>query len=212
MSSKLNVNAFEVGVLGTNCYIVGGEKECFVVDPGANSSRIIEELEKLGLPVKYILLTHGHFDHIIACSKVRHHSSAALCLHPLDEGLLSDKMTLFKPYVKEPYERPPVDIFLEDGMELEFDGDKKIKVMHTPGHTPGCCVFLIEDLMFSGDTLFRGSVGRCDLEGGDYEVLGTSLKKLNELTDDYRVLPGHGPATTLASEKANNMYIKRAVQ
>jgi len=211
MSSELKVNAFEVGVLGTNCYIVCGEKECFVVDPGANSSGIIARLEEAGLPVKYILLTHGHFDHIIACPKVRDHSGAKLCLHPEDENLLSDKMTMFKPYVKEPYERPPVDLFLEDGMELPFDGGKTIKVIHTPGHTPGCCVFIIDDLMFSGDTLFKGSVGRCDLEGGNYEVLGSSLKKLCELTEDYKVLPGHGPASTFAFEKANNMYIKRVL-
>lgn len=180
-----------------------------VVDPSLPEESLIEKLN--GKDVKYILLTHGHFDHICGAKLVKEKTGAKVVIHKDDEGLLSDgDKNLFNESCKG-YVLPVVeaDIAAEDGTELEF-GNSKITVMHTPGHTLGGVCYLLkeEKIMFSGDTLFKLCAGRTDFYGGNGRQELRSLAKIGELEGDYKVYPGHEEDTTLDFERENNRYMR----
>lgn len=198
------VKQLPVGPIQANCYIVGCEetKEGVVIDPGDEAERILAQVEELGLTVKYILNTHAHFDHIMANGPVKEKTGAPLALHPLDLPLLrrdggADFFGLEAPTSPEP------DIELAEGDVISFGGHT-FEVLFTPGHTPGHVSFYErqEAIIFDGDVLFAGGIGRTDLPGGDQQTLFTSIReKLLTLPDDTTVCSGHGPLTTIGRER-----------
>ncbi len=202
-----------VGVVGTNCYIVYDEstKNAAVVDPGDNAKSILKAVSDEKLTLKYILLTHAHFDHILAAHDVIKETGAKYVVPEKDAWLLKrDNMGIFRSAAKGYIEDSP-DILANEGTEICFGG-LTAHYMSTPGHTPGSCVIKINDTLFTGDTLFNGSCGRCDLEGGSYSEMLSSLKRLYELEGDYKVLPGHEGVSTLDHERRFNPYMKEAIE
>lgn len=189
----------------TNTYIVTHEEtgETAVVDPSLPEEILVQKLE--GKNVKYILLTHGHFDHIGGVNLVKEKTGAKVVIHKEDEEMLCDKNKNYGTADTPIY----ADILVEDGSELTF-GNTQITVLHTPGHTKGgvCYIFPDDRVMFSGDTLFRLTAGRTDLYGGDARTELMSLSKIAELDGDYQVYPGHDRATTLDFEREYNRYMR----
>jgi len=181
-----------VGPYQANCYILGCKetKEGVVIDPGDEVLRIVKEISENALKILYILITHGHIDHIGGVSELQQITKAPLYIHNLDvPGLHS---------------RP--DGYLYDGQELHF-GTYRISVIHTPGHSPGGVSFHSPGAIFTGDTLFAGSIGRTDFPGGDYnKLIDGVVTKIFPLGDDVRVYPGHGPATTVGRERLTNPF------
>ncbi|MCI8855253.1 MAG: MBL fold metallo-hydrolase [Clostridiaceae bacterium] len=201
-----------VGVVQTNCYVFYDENtmEGAVIDPGDNAAAILREIDRAGAKITYILLTHGHFDHILAVHEIAEKTGAKLVIHKEDEWLLSyDEMGEFRPYARH-YVPTPVDILAEEGTTIQVGG-LTAEYLHTPGHTPGSCCIKVEDVLFTGDTMFRHECGRCDLKGGDFSLMLQSLKRLHDLPGDYRVLPGHDSITTLSEERARNPYVRQAL-
>ena len=199
-----------------NCWLVYDEKsnEAAIVDSCAFDEKIStkKEIEALGCNVKYVLLTHGHFDHLLGTYGVQQTYGASVAVHRADVPMLSDAgLNLARVNGAENVFNPVTpDIIVEDGDSL-FLGENEIKVIHTPGHTKGSVCYIIENekVMFSGDTLFCRTVGRTDFPGGSTEELKESLKKLVALDGDYRVLPGHNRETNLDSERTRNIFIRR---
>ena len=198
-----------VGPLSVNCSILADERtgKAVIVDPGADAERIIEvakEFEVIG-----ILNTHGHIDHVGQVGRIKEFFKVPFYLHPEDVYLIEDEIWPgFGSYIRA-VPCPPPDEHLEDGMSIKV-GDLKIRVIHTPGHTPGLCCFYIEEegVLIAGDLLFKGSVGRWDLPGGDPEKLKKSLERIfSELPDDTVVVCGHYEETTIGYERKFNPYL-----
>lgn len=193
----------EVGLIETNCYIYCDDTTCegIIIDPGGDSVEILDTVKSNKVKVKYIVLTHGHWDHIGAVDRVKVHTKAQIMIHNLDAKCLQDS-TESLGYMFG-INNPPVtpDILLNGGEEIKI-GDIVLKVVHTPGHTQGSICLLGNGLVFTGDTLFRGAIGRTDLPGGDYNTLVGSIKsQLFVLPDETVVYPGHGSETTIGEEK-----------
>lgn len=196
--------------MGTNCYFTVDEnsREALVIDPGGDFEKLKDAVVSKNLKIVKILLTHAHFDHILALESMRELTGAPLLIHRDDADLLCDpEKNLMLRFSGEDKTPKPAEILLSDGDAVTF-GSCSLKVMHTPGHTPGSICLISEDTIISGDTLFRESIGRYDFPGGDYSVLMSSLEKLKALDFDYRVLPGHGASTHLQYEKENNLYLQ----
>lgn len=199
-----------VGPLGVNCYILGDEtsREAIVIDPGGNARDILSALERHRLRVGAIVNTHAHFDHVLALDEVRSATGAPFMLHGDDVRLLSTakaSAAMFGMKISQPV---PPDRRLCEGDQVQVTGII-LKVLHTPGHSPGGICLLRDKELFAGDTLFQNSIGRTDLPGGDYGTLMGSIRdKLFPLPDDTVVYPGHGPATTLRDEKAWNPFLQ----
>jgi hydroxyacylglutathione hydrolase len=207
----LLIIALSVGLIETNCYVVGCEetKEGVVIDPGGHPQRILAEVERQGLTVKYVLNTHAHFDHTDANGAVVAATGAPLALHAADGPILkaSGGAALFG-LQADP--SPPPDLDLHDGDELEI-GTLRFKVLHTPGHTPGhvCFYEAAEGVLFDGDVLFYRGIGRTDLPGGSWPKLLYSIQHvLFALPDETVVYSGHGPATTIGEEKRFNPWLR----
>ncbi len=198
-----------LGALQVNCYLVYDEttKECMVIDPGAEGQKIVTEIEKRDLKVKYIVNTHGHVDHISANAYVKERLEAPLLIHEDDAAMLGDGTINMSSYLGEEVNKPLADRLLKDGDVLEL-AENKIRVLHTPGHTRGGISLVCSNICFSGDTLFLMSIGRTDLPGGSFKQLIDSIKnKLFTLDDEVVVYPGHGPQTTIGQEKADNPFV-----
>ena len=206
----MKIQIIPVGMLAANCCVVIDEdtKACAVIDPGANAPRILEYLEKNGLRAELVLLTHGHFDHILAAPEIVRRTGAKLYIHQADAHMLEQSYAGHAGYIREPYETPTIHGFLEDGMELKMAG-LTFTVMNTPGHTPGSCVFLCGEHMLAGDTLFLESCGRVYLEGGSAEDMRSSLRRLRDLPGDYTIYPGHEDITKLSHERVYNPYMPK---
>ncbi len=206
----IKVETLALGDLATNSYIVTdtASGEVAIVDPALESPLLFGKLE--GKNVKYILLTHGHFDHIMGVKALKERTGAQVVVHSLDAPmLLDDDISLFK--YQFPYTQMPTvtaDITVEDGSVLTL-GETSIRVMHTPGHTLGGACYVIDSdcIIFTGDTLFRLSAGRTDFYGGNPREELRSLSYIASLDGDYIVYPGHNEATTLQFERENNHYI-----
>ncbi len=203
MSDSFTMKRIEMGPLGENCYIIfeNATGETAVIDPGLFNAKL---REAIGDPtkVKYILLTHGHFDHVTGVPELKALTGAEIVIHSEDEaGMkreLPRSLSSAMPEIK-------ADRTVNDGDALEL-GTLSFRVLHTPGHTKGGVCYILEDVIFSGDTLFLHDIGRMDFPGGDWREMVVSLQRLADLPGDYTVYPGHGPLTTLEFERKNNRY------
>ncbi|WP_328753227.1 MBL fold metallo-hydrolase [Geomesophilobacter sediminis] len=200
-----------VGPLGVNCFILADadSKEGVVVDPGEDAGVILAKVKELGLTIKYVINTHGHFDHVGANSAVIEATGAPLLIHEMDAVLLGKASRSAANYGLRVQDSPAPAGFLTDGQKIEF-GKYTIEVRHTPGHTQGGCSLYLADqnLVITGDTLFLYSVGRTDLPGGSHATLIASIReKLLTLPDETVVWPGHGPSSTIGAERTGNPYL-----
>lgn len=208
----MEIKTVTVGRGETNCYIVFKREtgEASVIDPGAQAERILAVIRENRLQVKNIFLTHGHFDHILAVQQLKEATGARVVIHRDDADCLVDShAALYSSIMSEPFRAVPADVCLVGG-ERTAVGDVEAEFIHTPGHTPGSVCIIMDNVIFTGDTLFAGDVGRTDLPGGDRRELAMSLRVLAMLPHDYIIYPGHGSPTTLGMEKENNEYMRRA--
>ena len=204
------IKGLTVGPIQANCFIVGCEKtkEAVVIDPGDEADRILMTLAESNLSVKYIINTHGHFDHVAANKRMKEATGADLLIHALDAPLLSMLSTSASMFGLTAENSPDPDKTLEDGDIISF-GEIEMKTIHTPGHSEGGISLYADNNVFVGDTLFAGSVGRTDLPGGDFEILKASIqKKLFPLGEDVKVFPGHMGDTTIGQEMRYNPFVR----
>lgn len=209
----MQVKLMQLGMIGTNCYIFWDEesRKCAIVDPGDSGERVADFIKGQGLEPVAILLTHSHFDHILGIPGIRAAwPTLPVYCHPADVDETRKTVTLFGSTF------PAVSAFgnitpYVDGDQVEVGGIT-VEVISTPGHTPGGVTLKAGDILFTGDTLFRSSIGRTDLEGGNFGTLMQSLKKLGGLEQNYRVCPGHEGLSTLDDEKKYNGYLAQAMQ
>ncbi|MBC8585000.1 MBL fold metallo-hydrolase [Youxingia wuxianensis] len=200
-----------VGPIGTNCYIVADDNNiAVIIDPGAQAEKLMEFIKKMQLKPEYILLTHGHYDHIGGVKWLIEDYGCKLVIGEKDAEQLADReksLATMRGMTPDIYILHP-DILVKEGDVLTA-GELSFEVIDTPGHTKGGVTYRCGGLLFTGDTLFAGDIGRTDLYGGDYHTLLASVKKLAELPGDYRVLPGHGSDSTLDMERKLNPYIRK---
>ncbi len=202
-----------VGSMSVCCYIIGCEKTKIgaVIDPGGDEKLILEEVEKMGLKIEYIIATHGHPDHVCANRAIKEATNGSIIMHEVDATFFEQPETqnYFSMLGMEP--SPPTEIKVKEGDIIEI-GEEKIKVIHTPGHTPGGMCLYCEPDLITGDTLFVGGLGRTDFPGGSYNELIDSINtKLLVLPDETIVWPGHGyggTRSTIGEEKRSNPYLR----
>jgi hydroxyacylglutathione hydrolase len=212
--NELVVRGVVVGLFGTNCYIVGSRQrsEAVVLDPGDEPESILALARDLGVRITRVIATHAHLDHVLAAQALKNETGATFCLHEDDADILANVPESAQRLLSREVGAPPApDFWLRGGEDLEIAGIT-LRALHTPGHTPGSVSLYAHDasLLFSGDTLFRGTIGRTDLPGGDY---GTIIRTLNttlaSLPEETIVLPGHMQETTIGAEKATNPFFQR---
>jgi len=204
------IETLVVGPLLVNCYLAGCERtrEAVVIDPGDDADEILAAIQRYQLKLKHIINTHAHFDHLGAVQPLREATGAPFRLHPADLQLVNSYPAQAAYFGLRPGPRPEVDGYLNDGDEIVF-GDEKLRVLHTPGHTPGGVSFAGNGVVFVGDELFLDSIGRTDFPGGNYEVLIKAIRtKLFPLGDDVVVYPGHGSKTTIGRERLHNPFFE----
>jgi glyoxylase-like metal-dependent hydrolase (beta-lactamase superfamily II) len=205
----LIIKELAVGPIMANCFIVGCErtKSAVVIDPGDEANKILMALAQSKLTVKYILNTHGHFDHVGGNQKMKDATQAEILIHKADAPMLGMLSSFGASFGLNVDNSPPADRTIDEGDKITF-GDITLKVIHTPGHSPGGVSFYTDGIVFVGDTLFAGSIGRTDFPGGDFNTLISSIKnKLFPLGDEVRVYTGHGPSTTIGEEKRYNPFL-----
>ena len=210
--SQIKIEIHQVSMLSTNCYFLINKdsKECAIVDPGDNAKGLEEKIRRSGYTPVAILLTHGHFDHIMAVNKLKSVFNIPVYAFKEEEEMLKDtKERLFGMVEDESCLVVNADKLHTDGEVLDLIGTK-IKVIHTPGHSKGSCCFYLEDekILISGDTLFEGSIGRTDFEESGEEDMLISLEKLKRLDKDIAVYPGHGYPTSIGEELRSNPYLR----
>jgi len=208
----MKIETFVVGKLETNCYMVYDENtgEAACIDPGGNFDMISAFIDQNKLNVKNIFLTHGHFDHILVAARLQEKTNARVVIHREDCEMLSKSASNFYLSISdEPFRPCRADILLKGG-ERTMVSEVEAFFLHTPGHTRGSVCIIMDNAIFTGDTLFKNDCGRTDLEGGSEVEMKYSLRALYDLEDDYILYPGHGPATTLLAEKKSNTYLREA--
>ncbi|MCC8122549.1 MAG: MBL fold metallo-hydrolase [Oscillospiraceae bacterium] len=201
----MTIRTLPVGSLETNCYLLidDATKQCAVIDPGGDADFILRQIQADGVNVTAILLTHAHHDHTGAVPSLRERfPSAVVYLHPADAAMLGHAPLMPPVGNTTPY---------QEGDTLQV-GKLSIKVLDTPGHTPGGVTLATGRTLFTGDTLFYGSIGRTDFPGGDYDAIMQSVRRLGRLDGDYAVLPGHMEGSTLAQERVSNPYMLQAMR
>ncbi len=198
-----------VGGLATNCYILGDEetRQAVVIDPGGDFEIIKTHIKKLRLEVKHIILTHGHIDHIGALSQLKKATQADILIHSKDSAMLSDPGQNLSFLSGDDVIAVKADRLLQEGDIIEY-GRIKLEVLQTPGHTRGSISLVTDRMIFTGDALFCGSIGRTDFPGSSHQELIRSIKdKLLSKDDDFVVHPGHGPSSTIGEERRNNPFL-----
>lgn len=207
----LHIESLTVSLFQSNCFIVHceGGAEALVIDPGDNAPEILARLDEKGLTVAAYLLTHGHVDHVYALADMVAARPAPVALHPADAAWAFTERAAFPPYYGAPKAPPRIDRELADG-QTWTDLGLTYRIIETPGHSPGGVAFYFETekALFSGDSIFRGSIGRSDLPGADPATLAASLKKILTLPDDVTIHSGHGPATTIGHERQTNPFLR----
>ena len=202
----MQVKVLQVGPIGTNCYLLEDEKAhvAAVIDPGDEAGRILQVIKDDGVDVKYILLTHGHYDHTTAVPELHQAlPQAEIYIHKADANGAGSRLFPLAGQI-------PDLKFYDEGNALTL-GELTIQVLHTPGHSKGSVTLKVGDVLFCGDTLFAGSCGRTDLAGGSYDEIMASLKKLGQLPGDYHVCPGHDVTSTLERERRSNPFLREAM-
>ena len=201
------IKSLVVGPLEVNCFILADDNttEAMIIDPGDEPDRVMEIIKENNLKVKYIVCTHAHFDHVGAIADIKGETGAKVVIHKdeleIYEG--AKDQAAFWGYELEPLPEP--DMFVREGDKLEV-GSLKFEILHTQGHSPGGICLYGADVIFTGDTLFAGSVGRTDFYGGDMNELKKSFLRLMSLPQDTRVFAGHGPTSSIRQEKASNFF------
>ena len=208
----MKVSVLPLGEMRTNCIIISDEVTGIgaVIDPGGRGceQKIMTLCKANGVKIKYILLTHAHFDHMLSLEALRRETGAPLALHKYDAESLSDpSLTYMEQFAGITEGCAPAEITLSDGDTIELGGTK-LTVLHTPGHTVGSVCYMTDGIIVTGDTLFHGGIGRCDLYGGDDRAMEQSLRRLASLESEYKLYPGHGSTTTLERERLSNVYLK----
>lgn len=205
----MKIHILNLGELRVNCYVVEtAPGRCVIIDLGGDPEYLIDFLNTHKLRLQKILLTHGHFDHIGGVEAVRKLTGAEVYIHEDDAKMLfSEEYSLAAGMSFHPF-TPVAEYTAITGDSIINDGDQSFRVLHTPGHSEGSACYICGDIIFSGDTLFRESVGRSDFPGSNPIDMNNSLRTLDLLPVDYRVLPGHGPSTTLSHERRNNPFMR----
>lgn len=191
----MDIRVFKSGLMANNTYVLEQDGVCAIIDPARRNTKLFDYID--GKKVEYILLTHGHFDHVWDAGKLRDLTGAKIAIHGGDTGYLEYELDRAGTPGK-------ADIILSDGDEIF-----SLKVMHTPGHSKGSVCFVKDDVIFSGDMLFKGTVGRTDFDGGDMQEMMDSIDKLKALDGDFKVYPGHNDETTLDAERKENPWFNR---
>lgn len=202
----MKVKVLPVGPIGTNCYLLEdeGTKLAAVIDPGDEADKILKVLKEDGVRVEYLLLTHGHYDHTTAVPALHKAlPEAKIYIHPADANGAGGYLFPLAGQVE--------DLRFYDEGDTLIMGPLTIRVLHTPGHSPGSVTLKVADVLFCGDTLFAGSCGRTDLAGGSYNQIMDSLKRLSKLEGDYHVCPGHDITSTLERERRSNPFLREAM-
>ena len=207
----MNILTYSCGALAANCYIIETDNDAVIIDPGFLEKGIVDYINTNPGKIKLIMLTHGHFDHIFAAEKVKNMTGADIVIGKGDElALISDDFNLssgFGSLYGSIGNNPKNERLVLDGDTLSV-GCMEFKVIATPGHSPGGVCYLSENNLFSGDTLFAGSIGRTDFPHSNVSDMLKSLEKLKAFDDDIKVYPGHGEGTTIGIEKESNYYLK----
>lgn len=199
----MKIKRIPAGVYAANCFILMDEdtKETAVIDPGGDSEDLIKAVNEMDAKVKYILLTHGHTDHTGAAVQLQEEYNVPIYISEKDYRMMENGEYIYGDVIGK------ADKFLNEGDTFKI-GSIEIKCIHTPGHTPGGICFIVEDVVFTGDTLFAGSIGRTDLAGGDFDAIISNIKnKLMILPDNITVLPGHGPQSSIGRERVHNPFL-----
>jgi len=206
----LKITTLMLGELATNCYVVTDEKtgHSFVVDPAEYNERLGDVISKqCGGKVDYVFLTHGHYDHTLGSEKLKQATGAKVAISEEDAPMLTDgSINCSMNFYGFSLTTCPPDVLIKDG-DIFKVGNMTVKAISTPGHSKGGMCYIVDDVIFAGDTLFKNSYGRFDLYGGSLTELMNSIKKLMELEGDFKVYTGHGDFTTLANKRVNNSYI-----
>jgi hydroxyacylglutathione hydrolase len=204
-----NITKLVVGAFGVNCYVVSANRKALIIDPGADAGEIAKALRIRQLDIEAYLITHGHVDHISALQPLWNEWPAPVAMHNADIKWAFNPENQMPPYYPAPLRPAAIQRPLKGGETWNENGFN-FQVMATPGHSPGgvCFYFPDENILFSGDTLFQGTVGRTDLPGGNMDELTRSLRSLAGLPPQTKVYPGHGPATTIAREIESNPFLK----
>lgn len=203
----MEIKTLVLGDISVNCYLVSTEKAAVVIDPGYRSSEVLEFLENAKNKERLILLTHGHFDHIGFADELAAITDSKIAIGEKDAPALEDNLLNLSALFGAPLSTFNANILLGDNQQISI-GDLTFKVIFTPGHTIGGVSYLCGDILFSGDTLFAGSIGRTDFPGGSFEVLKESIRKIYTLPNDTVILSGHGGQTTVLNEKLYNHFVR----
>jgi len=206
-SRNMDIDKIVVGPLSANCYIIKLEKKVLIIDPGAEAEKIISFLDLKNLKPDLIINTHGHFDHIEAVPRLQEKYGIDFYIDPGDEEIITDPVKNGSSIFGQ--NKLSLETYnLIDDLAKKLFSDNGIGIINTPGHSPGCIVIKIDDSLFTGDLLFKGSIGRTDLAGGSMHDMKSSLLKIRKMKDPLKIYPGHGPETDLEYEKNNNYYLR----
>lgn len=210
---KVKIHTIVVGSLQTNCYILQSGAEAIIVDPGDEPERILNFIKDIKATPTHIIATHTHFDHVLGVAGIRKATKAPFLIHPDDLPMLQSMQSRVRQFMGFEVPPPPkVDGYIKDDDSLKL-GDETIRVLHTPGHSPGSVSLAGDGYVLTGDALFNQSIGRTDLPGGDLKTLVQSIReRLFKLDDDATVYPGHGPETTIGDEKLANPFVGKAAR
>ena len=207
-TGKYHLESLVVGMLDTNCYILAdtATRKAAIIDPGGEPERIIAKIRSGKYEPVAIINTHGHMDHIEANAALKDAFALTVYLHRAEAEYMSKPALNASALIGLSVTVPPADVLVEENSVINV-GSLELTILHTPGHTPGGICVGVEDILFTGDTLFCGTVGRTDLPGGSEEEMHRSLKKLRSISPETRILPGHGPECELGREFEHNPYL-----
>ncbi len=197
--------------MASNCYILSQRDEAIIIDPGDEAELILDKLNELKVKPIYIVNTHGHLDHICANDEIKKATGAKILIHKNDAPMLTDAFLNLSTVFEQPMVCQKADKLLEDGESIKTS-NLTLKVLHTPGHTPGGICLVGEGFVFTGDTLFQSGIGRTDFPGGSYKTLIDSItKRLLTLPDEFIVYPGHGDISTIGMERQSNPFLELTI-